>query len=183
MSSLAHILTSRILQSESGYISLNLLYPITPTPARYVVAGLCETLTIGPEVHGASNIYRIVDRWLSDNVECDAPVVGVRVDPDTYDVHVDMCTVTPLASIARLRAKDRGEKEIWDMVDNVAIPVYNEMTWRELATKISSLPDEVLDSPALVFDSQDISHRVKSLTSFDADEPVSVINLPSIDLQ
>lgn len=182
MSILSHILTSHIVQSEGCHIYRNSFNPVTPAPARYAVGGACETLAIAPDVHGASNIFRIVDRWLSYNEEDKAPVVGVRIDPDTHYLHVDLCTLTPLKSVALLWAKERGESVIWDLVDNVAIPVYSGLTWRELAAKISLLPDGLLDSPALVCDSQNF-HRVESITPYDSDEPVSLTNPPSIDLR
>ena len=183
MSILSHILTSHVVQSKGCYIYRETLHPVPSDPALYVVGGACKTLTIGPNVLGGSNIYGIIDRWLSDNEGTSAPAVGVRVDPDTHDVHVDMCTLTPLKSIARLRAKDRGQRVIWDMVNGVAIPVCGDMTWRELAKEIASFPDEVMDSPALVFDSVAHFHRVEGLNPYDIDEPVSITNPPSIDLR
>lgn len=61
------------------------------------------------------------------------------------------------------------------------VPVPKDMTWRELATMIADIPDEVMDFPVLVFDSVDF-HRVESFTPYDSDAPVSPVNPPSIDL-
>lgn len=66
-------------------------------------------------------------------------------------------------------------------VDGVVTPAPGELTWRELAAKIASFPDEVLDSPALI-DSEETMHRIESVAPYDSDEPISLTNPPSIDI-
>lgn len=183
MSVLAHILTSHIVQAKGCTLHRdNPCNPVTAEGGRYVIGGACDTLIIPPTMYGATNIYELVEKWLADNSHCSAPLVGVWVDSDNDSVHVDMSTLSLLRSVALMRARERGEMAIWDIADSVTIPVPDGMTWRELATEISSLPAAVMDSPAMVF-SSDKFIRAESLSPYNIDEPISIINPVSIDLK
>lgn len=63
-----------------------------------------------------------------------------------------------------------------------------EMTWRDLMVRISELPEDILDTPALVWvDSAnkgaDGECRIIDISPFDADKPASKDNRPCIDFR